>query len=42
MKILFVNLSGLRFTVATPDQEPLGGTKSALCYLARVSGEKRP
>lgn len=35
MKILFVNLSGLRFTVATPDVEPLGGTESALCYLAR-------
>ena len=35
MKILFVNLSGLRFTVATPDIEPLGGTESALCYLAR-------
>jgi glycosyltransferase involved in cell wall biosynthesis len=35
MKILFVNLSGLRFTVATPDAEPLGGTESALCYLAR-------
>ena len=35
MKILFVNLSGLRFNVATPDAEPLGGTESALCYLAR-------
>jgi glycosyltransferase involved in cell wall biosynthesis len=35
MKLLFVNLSGLRFTVATPDVEPLGGTESALCYLAR-------
>lgn len=35
MKILFVNLSGLRFTAATPDIEPLGGTESALCYLAR-------
>jgi glycosyltransferase involved in cell wall biosynthesis len=35
MKILFVNLSGLCFTVATPDTEPLGGTESSLCYLAR-------
>jgi glycosyltransferase involved in cell wall biosynthesis len=35
MKILFVNVSGLQFTVATPDAEPLGGTESALCYLAR-------
>ena len=35
MKILFVNLSGMRFTVATPDSEPLGGTESALSYLAR-------
>lgn len=35
MKILFVNLSGLVFTVATPDTAPLGGTESAMCYLAR-------
>jgi len=35
MKLLFINVSGLRFTVATPDAEPLGGTESALCYLAR-------
>lgn len=35
MKILFLNLSGLCFTVETPDKEPLGGTESSLCYLAR-------
>jgi len=35
MKILFVNLSKLRFTVATPDNEPLGGTESSIGYLAR-------
>lgn len=35
MKILFINLSNLRFTVATPETEPLGGTESAICYLAR-------
>jgi glycosyltransferase involved in cell wall biosynthesis len=40
MKILFVNLSGLCFTVATPDNEPLGGTESALCYLARQLAQK--
>jgi glycosyltransferase involved in cell wall biosynthesis len=41
MKILFVNLSGLRFTVATPDNEPLGGTESALCYVARQLAANR-
>jgi glycosyltransferase involved in cell wall biosynthesis len=35
VKILFVNLSALRFTAATPDHAPLGGSESALCYLAR-------
>jgi glycosyltransferase involved in cell wall biosynthesis len=35
MKILFVNLSALAFTVATPDHAPLGGSESAVCYLAR-------
>ncbi len=35
MKILFVNLSTLRFNVATPDTEPLGGSESCVCYLAR-------
>ena len=36
MKLLFVNLSSLKFTVQTPDQSPLGGSESALCYLARA------
>ena len=35
MKILFLNFAGLRFNVATPDNEPLGGTESSVCYLAR-------
>ncbi|MFY9287640.1 MAG: glycosyltransferase family 4 protein [Alphaproteobacteria bacterium] len=35
MKILFINLSPLQFTVATPDYEPLGGSESSVCYLAR-------
>lgn len=29
-------MSALRFTVATPETEPLGGTESAICYLARA------
>ncbi|MDE1900711.1 MAG: glycosyltransferase family 4 protein [Alphaproteobacteria bacterium] len=36
MKILFINLSAPRFTVATPDAAPLGGSESAVCYLARA------
>jgi glycosyltransferase involved in cell wall biosynthesis len=34
LKILFVNLSALKFTVVTPYYAPLGGSESALCYLA--------
>ena len=34
MKILFLNLSGLKFNVTTPLTDPLGGTESAVCYLA--------
>lgn len=34
MKILFVNLSPLRFDVSTPEKEPLGGTESCVAYLA--------
>src|SRR5262245_49065432 len=40
MKILFVNLSSLCFTVETPDNETLGGTESWLCYLARALATK--
>jgi glycosyltransferase involved in cell wall biosynthesis len=36
VKILFVNLSALKFTVQTPELQPLGGSESALCYLARA------
>jgi glycosyltransferase involved in cell wall biosynthesis len=36
VKILFVNLSSLQFTVLTPDTAPLGGSESSLCYLARA------
>lgn len=35
MKILFANLSSLKFDVTTPEREPLGGSESSLCYLAR-------
>lgn len=35
MKILFINLSSVKFTVITPDHEPLGGSESCVCYLAR-------
>ena len=34
MKILVVNLSAVRFTVITPETEPLGGTESCIAYLA--------
>ena len=34
MKILFICLSGLKFNVMTPLREPLGGTESAVAYLA--------
>jgi len=40
MKILFVNLSSLKFTAATPDRAPLGGSESALCYLARQLAQR--
>lgn len=36
MKILFLSLSGLTFDVTTPEKEPLGGTESSFCYLARA------
>ena len=35
VKIFFANLSSLKFDVTTPEREPLGGSESALCYLAR-------
>lgn len=34
MKILFLCFSGLKFTVLSPLTEPLGGTESAVSYLA--------
>lgn len=40
MKILFICFSGLKFTVDTPDKEPLGGTESAVCYLARAFAQR--
>lgn len=36
MKILFICLSTLKFNVDTPETEPLGGTESAVCYLAKA------
>lgn len=35
MKLLFLTASPIRFTVATPGTTPLGGTESAVAYLAR-------
>jgi glycosyltransferase involved in cell wall biosynthesis len=35
MKLLFLNLSPVRFTVETPEQAPLGGSESCCAYLAR-------
>jgi glycosyltransferase involved in cell wall biosynthesis len=35
MKLLFVNNQPVRFNVETPAREPLGGTESAIAYLAR-------
>jgi glycosyltransferase involved in cell wall biosynthesis len=36
MRILFFNPSTMAFNVATPEQEPLGGMASCICYLARA------
>ncbi|HEU0117185.1 MAG TPA: glycosyltransferase family 4 protein [Alphaproteobacteria bacterium] len=35
MKILFLNMSALKFSAATPDYEPLGGSESCVAYLAQ-------
>jgi hypothetical protein len=35
MKLLFLNLSPVSFTVETPEQAPLGGSESCCAYLAR-------
>lgn len=40
MKILFLSFSSLKFTEATPLVEPLGGTESAICYLAGALRER--
>ena len=34
MKIAFLDLGGWEYTVDTPLTQPMGGTESALCYLA--------
>jgi glycosyltransferase involved in cell wall biosynthesis len=34
VKVLFLNVSGLRFVVSTPEKEPLGGSESCVAYLA--------
>jgi glycosyltransferase involved in cell wall biosynthesis len=36
MRILFFNPSTMAFNVATPEQQPLGGMASCICYLARA------
>ena len=35
MKLLFLNLSPVHFTVETPEQAPLGGSESCAAWLAR-------
>ncbi len=35
MKILFACLTPVTFDAGTPEREPLGGTESCVCYLAR-------
>src|SRR4030042_6922775 len=34
MRIGFVNFSSLIYNVSTPYKKPLGGSESAMCYLA--------
>ena len=36
MRILLFSPSNIAFTVATPEQQPLGGIASCVCYLARA------
>ena len=36
MRILFLVLGSLEFDVKSPEEIPLGGTESAVCYLARA------
>lgn len=40
MKIAFVNQTPLVYTVDTPYQAPLGGSESALCYVAEALAQR--
>ena len=40
MKLLFVTTAPVAFDVGTPEREPLGGTESCVCYLARALAER--
>ena len=40
MKILFICFSTLKFDVTTPGKKPLGGTESAIAYLAHALAEE--
>ncbi len=40
LRIVFISTSEIPFDVATPERRPLGGTESAICYLARALAKR--